>query len=443
MARDTADGGLPEPAVNPGSASVTAGMPPAADLPDDAPVPRRPVGALVTSNLLGGVGVASSAVVGALLVAQVGGTALAGLGQASSVLGAAFAAIPLARLAARRGRRWSLTVGYALAITGAAVIVGAAVIDNLVLLLAGLLLFGVAQATNLQSRYAATDGVPAGRRARVMSIVVWATTVGTVVGPNLSDAGQNLGLSLDIPGLAGPYLFSLGAFVLAGLAVLLLYPNHRPVTTGAPTRPIRAVTALRWAAREPSARTGVVVVAGGHAVMVMVMVMTPVHMQHNGMTIQLVGLVISIHTLGMFAFSPVFGWLTDRIGPVATAWTGAGIQALAVITGFVAAGVDGTAMTAVALFLLGLGWSAVTISGSTMIARVPEVDMRVSLQGASDATMNYAGAGAAALAGPILAFGGFEGVNVAGAVVLAVVVAALVTARLPVHVRDGMQAPIR
>lgn len=396
---------------------------------DDAPVARRPVGALVLSNLLGGIGVASSVAVGALLVEEVGGTALAGLGQTASVLGAALAAIPLARLAARRGRRLALGIGYALALLGAATVIVAAVVSDLLLLLGGLLLFGVAQAANLQSRYAATDGVAPGKRARVMSVVVWATTVGTVAGPNLSDPGERLGEQFSLPGLAGPYLFSLAGFLLAGLAVLVLYPNHRPVATGPAARPVSALAAVRWAAGEPSARVGVTLVAGGHAVMVMVMVMTPLHMQHHGMTLQVVGLVISGHTLGMFAFSPVFGWLTDRLGPVLTSWLGVAVLGISVLLGYVAAGMTGMGMTAVALFLLGLGWSAVTIAGSTMIARIDDVDMRVSLQGAADAGMNYAGAAAAAVAGPILIAGGFYGVNVAGAVVLAVVVVVLVASR--------------
>ncbi|MFC7404777.1 MFS transporter [Georgenia alba] len=413
------------------SADADASLP-AMPSPEDAPTTRRPLGALVTSNLMGGIGVASSVAVGGLLIESVGFTALAGVGQAFSVLGAALVAIPLAKLAARRGRRWSLGVGYAMATAGAATVVGGAVLSSLVVVLTGLLLFGVAQATNLQSRYAATDGVPVGRRGRVMSIVVWATTVGVVVGPNLSGVGRDLGVSLGLPGLSGPYLFSVGGFVLAGLAVLLLYPGHRPVSEGAagkPARPVGALVALRWATGVPSARSGVALVAGGHGVMVSVMVMTPLHMQHHDMTLEVIGLVISVHTFGMYAFSPVFGWLTDRLGAARTAWVGVAILALSLTLGLIAAGLSGMGVTMVALFLLGLGWSAATIAGSTMVASVPDVDMRVSLQGATDATMNYVGAGAAALAGPILALGGFYGVNLAGAVVLAAVVAVLAGAR--------------
>ena len=178
---------------------------------------------LVAGNILGGVGVASGIAVGALLVEQVGGTSVAGLGQAMSVLGAAVAAVPLVAVATRWGRRWSLTLGYALAVLGGALVVLAAVLGWLVLLLVGLGLFGVAQATNLQSRYAASELAPAATRARTMSVVVWVTTIGSVAGPNLTAAGARLGSHVGVPALAGPYLFSVVAFALAGMVLSLFF----------------------------------------------------------------------------------------------------------------------------------------------------------------------------------------------------------------------------
>ncbi|XVQ85292.1 hypothetical protein ACQP2K_41920 [Microbispora siamensis] len=76
------------------------------------------IGALVTGNLLGGVAVASGIAVGGLLLERLGGTSVAGLGQAASVLGASVAAVPLAGVAARHGRRRSLALGYAIAVLG-------------------------------------------------------------------------------------------------------------------------------------------------------------------------------------------------------------------------------------------------------------------------------------------------------------------------------------
>ncbi|WP_432926861.1 MFS transporter [Microbispora sp. CA-135349] len=401
---------------------------------DDSGGPRsgaRGIGSLVTGNLLGGVAVASGFAVGGLLVERLGGTSLAGLGQAASVLGAAVAAVPLAGVAARHGRRRSLTLGYAIAVLGGVLIVTAAVVSQVVVLLAGLAMFGVGQAVNLQSRYAAADGAAPGARARAMSIVVWATTIGSVAGPNLSEVADRLGRRLGLPGLAGPYLISVVSFALAGAVVaLFLRPAVRPpapVAGGAhaPPRTVGAAAALRWAAAHPAARFAVALVAVAHAMMVMVMVMTPLHMQHHGMSLRLVGVVISLHVLGMYAFSPVFGWLADRLGAVRVACAGMLMLVAAVVLGFVAASAsEGSALTALALTVLGMGWSASMISGSALLTGAAPDHIRVPLQGATDAGMNYAGAAAAALAGPILAAGGFHAVNVAAAVILVPAVAA-------------------
>jgi hypothetical protein len=369
-------------------------------------------------------------------------------------------------------------------------------------------LYGVAIAANLQSRYAAADNASGVTRGRTMAIVVWATTVGSVAGPNLAAPGAELGRLVGVPALSGPYVFAVAGYLLAGLVIGLLYRDlgapppvpaeTRARTTGAdwadpgtgqadtaPTstadagvgeagpaqagaakaggaqvdaaqagardvdaagngsgegRPATALGALSWAWGHGRVRFAVVAMSVAHAVMIMVMVMTPLHMQHGGMSLRLVGIVISLHVLGMFALSPVFGWLADRWGAVRTATLGLAVQAVAVAVGFVAAtlagaGHDGHAesdpvasvVTAVALVLLGLGWSASVIATSALLAAVDDEQVRVPLQGACDALMNYAGAGAAALAGPMLALGGFQAVNVAGAILLIPAVIALLT----------------
>jgi MFS family permease len=361
---------------------------------------------LVVSNILGGVGVASGIAVGALLVEQVGGTSLAGLGQAMSVLGAAIAAVPLVAVATRWGRRWALTLGYTLAVLGGALVVAAATLGSFVLLLLGLGLFGVAQATNLQTRYAASELAPAATRARTMSIVVWVTTIGSVAGPNLTAAGARLGVGVGVPALAGPYLFSVAAFALAGIVLGLCFRPGTGAGVGptrersaspasappsAPVHPVGATGALRWAARHPVACFAVVLITVAHATMVMVMAMTPLHMHHDGMSLEVVGIVISAHIMGMYALSPVFGWLTDRYGALRVAIGGIGIFAAAIALGLVAAAGAGLAATMAALVLLGLGWSASLIASSAMLAGVDSGSVRVPLQGATDALITTPG----------------------------------------------------
>ncbi|RCS60825.1 MFS transporter [Microbacterium sp. JB110] len=403
---------------------------------------RTRIGVLIASNLLGGVGVASSIAVAGLMAERLAGTEFAGLGQAMSVLGAAVAAIPLATLAAKAGRRAALSVGYLIALLGAVTIITAAVVEQFILLLIGLAMFGTAQAVNLQSRYAAGENASAAARGRVMSLVIWSTTIGSVAGPNLTNLGNEFGFSLGLPELAGPYVFSAIAIACAATVIVVFYggdrtrrpsdviaaPNGRGDATdsvraeapglAADVARVSAMAALRWAFAHPRARMAVVLTACAHSVMVMVMVMTPVHMQHHGDSLTIVGVVISLHVLGMYALSPLFGWFVDRIGAVRTAAIGVALLLAAVVLGLIAASLGG-GWTPTALVVLGIGWSACIISSSTVLASNPDASVKLPLQGVTDAGMNYAGAAAAALAGPILAWGGFHGVNIVALVLLA------------------------
>ncbi|MDO5697142.1 MAG: MFS transporter [Dermatophilus congolensis] len=383
---------------------------------------QRSIGALVLSNVLGGVGVASGIAVGSLLVASMSSDAWAGAGQALSVLGAGLMAVPLARLATNAGRRRALTVGYGIAFAGAAIVLIAAAFGVFPLLLAGLLLFGAAQATTLQTRYAASELATPERRGTVMSIVIWATTIGSVTGPNLSAAGASLGSRINLPELSGPYLFSLAGFLLAALSVTLLYTRHpaRDSPAGPAAAPqknaISATAALRWAAAHPVARFAVVLLVSAHAVMVGIMSMTPLHLGHTGHGLSVVGIVISLHILGMYALSPLFGWMADKFGPMVTALIGLVTLGLSAVVAFIAPG-HLTAVV-VALTLLGLGWSAAIISSSVLLAGVDSGEVRVPLQGATDALMNYAGAAAALVGGLIIAAIGFGGLALTGLLIV-------------------------
>src|SRR5690625_5754911 len=97
----------------------------------------RSIGVLIASNLLGGVGVAAGISAGGLLAEQLASTSWAGFAQASSTLGAAIAAIPLATLATNKGRRRALSLGYVMSVIGALAVVGAAIAGNALALLVG------------------------------------------------------------------------------------------------------------------------------------------------------------------------------------------------------------------------------------------------------------------------------------------------------------------
>ena len=406
--------------------------------PSDHAVQRRTVATLVGSQMLGGIGVSSGIAVGSLLAEEIlGSPDLAGLGGTFQVLGAALIAVPMARIMAARGRRPGLGFGYLLGIAGAVLLAAAGIVSSFPLLLLGSALFGGATAANNQARYAAADLAEERHRGRDLSIVVWATTIGAVLGPNLVGVAGHVAQALGIPALTGPFLFSLAGFVLAGLLLTLrLRPDPlllaRARAQAAADEPLEhhgsVVRGFRVAVATPAALLGLVTVALGHAVMVSVMVMTPLHMHHGGAELRVIGFVISIHVLGMFAFSPLVGFAVDRFGarPMALVGSavlvGAGLLAAQAPTGW-------SAGLTVGLFLLGLGWSFTLVSGSTLIAGAVPVAERAGVQGASDLAMGLAAGGAGALAGVVVGRLGYDVLGMGAAVLAAVIAVAALTVR--------------
>jgi MFS family permease len=411
---------------------------------DPTRVQRRTLGVLGTGVAFGGLGVTVGITVGGLLARDVAGSdTAAGLGQTAGVLGAAVLAVPLAGISDRAGRRAGLAAGWAVAVVGALVAVLAAALSSLALLLVGLFLFGSSTACGLQARYAAADLATPEHRGRALSLVVWATTVGSVLGPNLAAPGADFGRALGLPALGGAFVISAAVFALvAGGVLLMLRPDplllaRRLGESGAGgPRPRRATgAALRAVWALPGGRLGVTAVVVAHAVMVGVMVMTPVHMGHTGgdaeTTLRVIGLVISVHVAGMYLFSPLVGLLADRAGRTATV-------ALGAVLLLAAAGLAGTAaphdsvQLGAGLFLLGLGWSCGLIAGSTLVTESVPVEQRATAQGGTDLLMGLGAAVAGAAGGPLLALGGFGLVaGVSAALVLPLAVVWLGTVQRP------------
>jgi MFS family permease len=413
-------------------------------------MPRRGLAltVLIVNQLLAGAGVATGMALAAILTADLTDTvAMGGLAQSSSVLGAAIVAIPLARLAVRAGRHVALATGYALAFVGAVLVVTAATSGMPVLVFLGLAAFGAASAAGLQARFAATEVAAPGFEARFMSLVLWATTIGSVAGPLLSETGDEFGQALGLPPLVGPFVFSAVAFALSALLVGALLRSPRaghlavdPAAAGtddptaaadvgdpavaldappaaSPGR-VGSWAALAVAVRNPRALVAFLAIVCSHTVMVGVMVMTPLHMTEHGLSLSLVGVVLSIHILGMYGASPLMGWLSDRIGSERVIAIGAALLIAATVIGILAPADSLLVLMPFALGLLGLGWSAGLIGGSTLLTTSVEEPLRVPLQGATDASMNIAAAASAALSGVVLGVGGFAGVNVVAIFVL-------------------------
>ncbi|MFJ3583788.1 MFS transporter [Streptomyces sp. NPDC090127] len=388
-------------------------------------IQRRVQAVLIAAQILGGLGITTGIALAAVLAKDVSGSeALSGLASTASVAGPALLAMPLAALMGARGRRPGLVLAYLIGAVGAGVVVLGAVVDSFPLLLAGLVGFGAASSANLAARFAAADLAEPDHRGRAISTVVWATTIGAVLGPNIAaPAGESVA-GLGIPATAGPFVWAAGVFLVAALVVALLLRPDPLLTARDLAAPAagqegdaRSLRAGLRAVRESSgARLALVTVAASHTAMVSIMSMTPVALSHHGAGIQLIGLVISGHIAGMYAFSPVMGWLSDRLGRLSVIGLAVGLLSLAALLAGTAGASHG--QTAAGLFVLGLGWSAGLVSGSALLTDSVPQAARAAVQGLSDFTMNTAAGVGGLTAGLIVAQAGYGWLNLVGACLL-------------------------
>ena len=329
---------------------------------------RKTLKTLTVAQIGAGVGTAGTVAAGSLLVASITGSEeLAGLAQTFSVLGAAALAIPLARLTSSGGRRRALSVGYAAGVVGSIFAILGGVNSNIFLMLAGSFLVGSASASAYQARFAAIDLVEEAHRAKQLSYVVWGSTVGAVTGPNLMSPAGDLAEKLNLPRLTGPYLISAFTLTFAALLIyLFLKPDPYLTALGdgksysGGKKHVKEALSHIW--HKPIALFAILSIAIGHVAMVSVMVMTPVHMAHVDVSLRIIGLVISVHVIGMYAFSPIVGSFSDRVGKVKTIQIGLGILLLSCFVSGTAAA-DDVSRLGMGLFLLGLGWSFTLIAG--------------------------------------------------------------------------------
>jgi MFS family permease len=214
--------------------------------------------------------------------------------------------------------------------------------------------------------------------------------------------------AMGLPKLVGPYILALVTLGLGAL-VIWLFLKPDPYLTASNLRPqseerhelLSARKTLKLIRQIPTALFAIAAIAIGHVAMVSVMVMTPIHMAHVDVTLTVIGLVISIHVVGMYAFSPIVGILSDRLGRRLVIQLGVIILlASCLVSGF--ADAHNSIQLGFGLFLLGLGWSCTLIAGSALLSESVETKLRPSSQGASDLLMNLMGAGGGALAGVVI-----------------------------------------
>jgi len=387
---------------------------------------RRTHWSLVAGVALGSTGHIAAATVSTIAAQQIAGsTAWSGAPGAAIVLGAAIGAVALSQLMVRSGRRVGLATGYGVGVAGAFVATLAVVVGSMAMLLVGTVLIGFGNASNQLSRYVAADLFPAARRASALGIVVWGATVGAIIGPNLAAPAASLAAGLGLPSLSGAFLVPV---VFVGAAALLTIFTLRPDPYALADASSRhdgpggdrsTPASLASVLSRPNVPVAIVALVTVQVVMVLVMTMTPLHMTEQGQDLAAVGIVISGHTLGMYALSPVSGRLTDRIGMIPVILAGMVVTASA--SGLAAlAPSDGGILLFVALFLLGYGWNLGYVAGSALLTHGLSLAERTRVQGLTDGLIWSSAAAASLGSGVVVAAASFAALGLLGAALVVV-----------------------
>ena len=358
---------------------------------------RRTIRVLQTGVIPGGLAMTSSFSATALLGKQMTGSETQGaLAAVCLSIGGFLAGIPIARVMAKHGRRIGLRNAYGLGAIGATIAMCSALFEIYALLVIGIMFVGVGQAANLAARYAGADLATDEDRAKSISLVMWAGTIGSVLGPTVGLGVKELfGDGDSVSGFAIPYAFAIVLFIVAAASIhTRLRPDPLLVAAGdgdGATFRAPNLGDLGRIIRHPLARIALAGMMLSQAVMVGVMTVTPIHMQDGDQSDIVIGMMMSMHIVGMFAFSPVMGRLADRFG--GEAMIGAGAVMLA-IGSEIAASTDAPHATGhiTGLFLIGLGWSAAVVAGSSLLTASFELGERVGVQATADVLMTATGA---------------------------------------------------
>jgi MFS family permease len=367
-----------------------------------------------------------------IIVVQLGHTeAVAGLPATVTLVGRAISAFPVGWLMDKLGRRFGLSAGFLLCTVGSILAALAIGRESLIGLLLGVLLSGMGRGIGEQARYAAAEVEDADRRAKAIGLIVFASTIGAIVGPRLMAPAEQLAIYFGFMGEMGPFLVGAFLFYLAFmLTALFLRPDpmlvgrtleaELPKSTAdnaEDVRPLRVIFA------NLDIRLALISITVGQLVMTTIMTITPLHMSKLAYNIDDIGWVLMAHTLGMFGLASLTGWLIDKSGPTPMI----GVGALLLIASALLTPLAATLWTlSAALFLLGLGWNFCFVAGSSLLSGALRPAERGRVQGASETMVSLASGVGSLSVGALFTYGGIVGISGGGLLFALLLVVAMI-----------------
>lgn len=354
------------------------------------------------------------------------GEQAAGFPSMFGLVGRAAFAYPFGYAMDRLGRRLALTGGYSFAILGAGASIYAVINHSYLWFLIGALLIGMSRSASDQSRYIAAEIFPLERRARIISIIVFAGTIGAILGPNMVEpSGILMGRFFGLEGTTATHS---GPFAAAAIAVLIgsiltfVFLRPDPLVLGrqvakeeaaADASSIENLKArdLSQIFSQPIVQLSVISMTLGFFIMSFLMTITPVHMANNGHEAGTIARVFMAHTLGMFGLSWWTGNLIKRFGQIPIIYAGG---AVLLISALIAPLSTAVLPLALSLFLLGLGWNFAFVSGSSLLSNALTSYERARGQTAAETLVALTTGLSGLTVGTVYGFSGFIGNSLVG-----------------------------
>lgn len=392
--------------------------------------PNPAIAVLFACTALASTGMFTAITLGAIAAVEAGGSrATSGFPASLAIFGTAFGSIALGAWMSKRGGRAGMRSGWLVAIAGGILAAVGVELESFLMVLGGMFGIGFGNAGTQLARFAAAETVAPDERGTAVAWTVWAAAVGAMLGPlSLAPTGELARAAGFEPGVGGFVLVAV-SFLAASLVVALF----RPVAYVAPQvdATVAASAAIAPVRRGARLAPAVGCLVAAQACMVMVMAITPVHLDDGGHAYGVVGTVMSGHFVGMFALAPIIGWLVDRVTP--TQAIRVGLMALAVGAMFAALlPVEHGSWLSLPLLLVGLGWCGCFVAASAAVAGAVS---NARERGRVDSLTWFGAATSSALSGVLLAAVDYAAVAFV-AVAIVTAVAVLVAGRVDEPLSD-------
>ena len=355
-----------------------------------------------------------------MVLALTGSAGLAGLSVAVIGFSRFLIAYPIGQVTDRYGRKLGIFVGLSLAMIGALGIGTSMAVMSFLLFVTALLVFGMGMNAANQLRVAATDMVPANRRAQALGYMSLGSLCGLVVSPIVTEFATGIAANLGTNELAVPWFLLPGLIVPGMILVFFVRPDPRDIGMNlarsypgyvAPERkPIlgrdgkETTFTMFTMLKNRRMLMAVTSNSAGTGNMSLVMVLTSLVLHEHGHSLTAIAISHMFHSAGMFAFTVPLGWLADRLGRARVMYPGV---AVALVGASMVAHTDGSyLMVTLGTFLVGLGWAAANVASTAMIAdeyvtveRGRAVGINESMSGGTSMAM-------ALMTGPLLEYSG-------------------------------------